>query len=124
MKNKGFTFTHLLLVMVIIAAICLAAALGLHILSFSTFVQAPVIQNEGLILPTISGDASSEVVYIYHQGSRRLNPVTIEHWKKLDGVIKVKEEDYCVEITRSPNFEWEQIFHPEHYIPGWEWKKD
>jgi hypothetical protein len=101
-----------------------AGRLKKHVVNLESFIQAPVIQNEGLILPTIDGSIYNNDIYIYHRGSRRLNPITIKHWEKLDGVIKVEETDYRVEITKSPNFEWEIIFHPEHYIPGWEWRKD
>lgn len=92
--------------------------------NMESFVKAPVIENEGLILPVMDGYTDDRIICIWHQGSRYLNPLTIEHWRKLDGIIAIEEGEYHVTIKRSPNFEWEQIFHPEHYVVGWEWKKD
>ncbi len=90
-----------------------------HVFDSKDILNAKIVQSEGLMLPTISDSPNAITITIYHQGSRRLNPITIEHWSKLEGVINVKEVDYGVEITRSPNFNWYQIFHPEEYIPGY-----
>jgi hypothetical protein len=75
---------------------------------------SPVIDDEGLILPSLQDKWywNSDKVTIYFKGSRRLNPITIQHWKSLKGVIDVKEMDYSVEITRSHNFQWDEIFSP------------
>lgn len=77
-------------------------------------LASPVIDDECLILPSLQDKWywNSDKVTIYHQGSRRLNPITIQHWKSLDGVIDVKEIDYSVEIMRSHNFQWDEIFPP------------
>jgi hypothetical protein len=84
----------------------------LRIRWFDNIVYSPVIDGEGLILPKVIGSFDNYQLLICYHSSRRLNPVTIQHWKSLEGVINVEEKDYYVVVTRAPNYTWDEIFPP------------
>jgi hypothetical protein len=104
------------IVIIIVVIFCIGAFVvfnnHLRVVWFGNIVHSSVIDNEGLILPKVIGRFDNDQLLICHHGSRRLNPVTIQHWKSLEGVINVEEKDYYVTITRAPNYAWDEIFPP------------